>query len=963
MQKVYRLLIIAAAAIMAAGCFKDPNVGVDKASDAEKLDLTAEEVDVLAKFMRGSTQVSLDEAMLSAMNVFGTLDKTRSSVPVTETTFLTMGREADYSVELGYQLPDTIAYVFNFGRNGGFAIVAADSRVDQSVLAFVYSGSFGGNTADNPGMALFMELARNYVKRSIHESELKRAELMPSIQAKLGPGKVITRTGGFNYDTMVVSTGGPAEIMAQITPMLPVEWDQSGSPWNDSVKYGRNNDLTTAPAGCTAVAVAHIMAYWQHPASITVDDFTYDFDWDEMNQFTGFYSRSRAYKNWTYYNANADFDYYPNIPVSITSQVASLMKAIGYRVNMTYTNGVSSASLSDCYALLKNFGYTGVGGVPGKYGVDYDYDVIKTSLDDGKPLMIEGYTGERWDPFYGGVRGDGIGHAWNIDGYLEQREPVQQVITVVDSQTGEVVNVYTTDGYKESRWLHNNWGGGGSWNGYFAESCFDYHETKLPSTRALDYGYAVRIYANLTPPAVRDNMVHIPDSYFRTYLRDVHRIQIDAGGYTTKAQVKNITKIDFARYPFATSLEGVQHFENLTELNCSACTRLQNLDLTGLKKLKILYCLGDFLITSLDLSANTALEFVHCPGNKITSLNVRNLVNLKSLNCNTNQITSLDLSTNTALEELDCGYTRIADLDLSSLVNLKVLKCVSSNYIRTVDLSNNIKLKIANFNYNYLNSLNVANNVELEELNCSNGRNITSLTLGNNSALTNLECYSIPGLTSLNVGGLPNLQRLNCSYTGLTSLDISHNTNLINLACMDCNMSSLDVSNNVYLLGLSVGSNNVTFSNSNKSKITGLRFEGSSMQAFTLNLSGFSELNNLVCYNCPVTSLDLTGCTKLASLSCQSTMLASLNLVGYPQLYFLDCSGNSQLASLNVSGCTSLPVLYCRDNPELFIVDVTGCPNLYSLNASNTPSLQTIYTQHDIYYLYKGDHTQVVMVP
>jgi Leucine-rich repeat (LRR) protein len=59
-------------------------------------------------------------------------------------------------------------------------------------------------------------------------------------------------------------------------------------------------------------------------------------------------------------------------------------------------------------------------------------------------------------------------------------------------------------------------------------------------------------------------------------------------------------------------------------------------------------------LTSLDVSANTDLTYLECEVNKLTRLYLSKNTALTTLHCSSNQITSLDVSQNTALTELGC---------------------------------------------------------------------------------------------------------------------------------------------------------------------------------------------------------------------------------------------------------------------------------------------------------------------
>ena len=106
----------------------------------------------------------------------------------------------------------------------------------------------------------------------------------------------------------------------------------------------------------------------------------------------------------------------------------------------------------------------------------------------------------------------------------------------------------------------------------------------------------------------------------------------------------------------------------------SGALGLESVDLSALQNLEYLTINGNAL-TSLDLSANTALKTLYCFGNSelasiilpagitdlqcygcaLTSLDVSACTGLTRLSCHTNQITALDLSHNPALQTLICS--------------------------------------------------------------------------------------------------------------------------------------------------------------------------------------------------------------------------------------------------------------------------------------------------------------------
>ena len=87
------------------------------------------------------------------------------------------------------------------------------------------------------------------------------------------------------------------------------------------------------------------------------------------------------------------------------------------------------------------------------------------------------------------------------------------------------------------------------------------------------------------------------------------------------------------------------------------------------------------------MSQNTALEYLWCSSNQLTSLDVSRNTALTSLNCSSNQLTELNVRRNTALTDLYCGYNQLTSLDLSNITELKGMLCNRNS--RTVSVEEN----------------------------------------------------------------------------------------------------------------------------------------------------------------------------------------------------------------------------------------------------------------------------------
>ena len=441
--------------------------------------LTEQEAKVLFRMREPENRVSLDEVMKLADEVINILDRESSLRSVSGRSVSTMSalvlenksalRSSDFA---GIDIPDTLAHILNFNDSLGFAIISADTRVDDQILAFSGSGSLIDST-DNPGIAIFLENLEGYILNAIIEAEQQKDSLLKSIEEKLS-AESNTRSMSILVP-IIRSREISRETVRQITPLVSVEWGQ-GKPFNDNLggvcaATWRNPD-GKFPAGCVAVAVAHIISYWRLPPNIN----GHSFNWNELNRYT---ARPVAY------NGAGTLSVF-NAPTHVNNQLANLLQQIGRGVNMNYNCAGSGTSTSNSVAFLLTQGFR-VGGVGieaianGRMGTlikDYNSSTVITSLDNRRPLMIAGCS----------EKNSGC-HQWVIDGYLRQRITRETTI----EQFGRIISQAISTFYPE--YIHNNWGWNGVDNGYFASGVFNSNLTPIHSgTRANEpYNYQHRL--------------------------------------------------------------------------------------------------------------------------------------------------------------------------------------------------------------------------------------------------------------------------------------------------------------------------------------------------------------------------------------------------------------------------------------------------------------------------------------
>ncbi|MFL9836542.1 T9SS type A sorting domain-containing protein [Flavobacterium sp. ST-75] len=201
------------------------------------------------------------------------------------------------------------------------------------------------------------------------------------------------------------------------------------------------------------------------------------------------------------------------------------------------------------------------------------------------------------------------------------------------------------------------------------------------------------------------------------------------------------------------------------------------------------------------------------------------------------------------------------------------------------------------------------------------------------SNITNLNCR-LNHLVTFDYY-LPNLTILQLEYNDLTSLDVSGCANLINLNCRSNDIVSL---NALGLLNLEVlgGENN---------QITTLNLTPSGA-LLNLDIAGGSNVSGLTFSDFPnLEYLDYEGNTQLSSEDISSLV----------NLKRLDCSGVG-LTSLDLTGFTLLEDLYCFDNPlssivtdDLINLYYFGCSNtlLTELDLSHSPGLGFIHVNEN----------------
>jgi hypothetical protein len=214
----------------------------------------------------------------------------------------------------------------------------------------------------------------------------------------------------------------------------------------------------------------------------------------------------------------------------------------------------------------------------------------------------------------------------------------------------------------------------------------------------------------------------IPDSNFEQALID---LGYDFGVHDGTVITANIDTVSYLQIPSLSisDLTGIEAFTALRFLNC-----------------------GDNQLTSINMTRNTALTHLYCGTNQLTSIDVTQNIALTHLDFYINQLTSIDVSQNTALLVLDCGSNQLTSLDVTQNPALIRLRCPNNQL--TSLYTQNTALNYLWCHFNQLTCLNVSQNTNLLQLFANDNPNLTCIEVANVSVANSLWFGGIDAQTS-----------------------------------------------------------------------------------------------------------------------------------------------------------------------------------------------------------------------
>ena len=337
----------------------------------------------------------------------------------------------------GGEAEDSLFYLVNFDDSMGFALLAADTRIEIPVFALTEKGNLSGKAfgeacesvpPENPATA-------DTTVQDIPDYEtFFRVIVGPRINSiikgvlPIKPHKPDAPGGGPQRPPK------PPVITYRYTykcgPYLRTKWDQE-DPFN---RWAPIIGGTHAYAGCIPVALAQILNYHNEP-------YIYGgfcFNWKVINKV-----------------GNVDYKKQYDCEGDTLEMLAATIHRLGQLCKVSYEANATSSNIRKAKRALKELEYRNV--------KIHDTHLLKKTeamLNNGKPVFMRG-AGYK-------VSGGRAGHAWVVDGYATC---IKYINGLIQPQGNNLI--------------HANMGWRGEGDGYYASEIFythaplDYDETDL----------------------------------------------------------------------------------------------------------------------------------------------------------------------------------------------------------------------------------------------------------------------------------------------------------------------------------------------------------------------------------------------------------------------------------------------------------------------------------------------------
>lgn len=427
-----RSFLLLALGFLLTGCIYTPEAEI------------SEPVSTISNTVVQGTSVALEDALAEMYSLMADIGPgTRFAHKSIKSVDLIKGGEFTNSTTRSRSRPvDSLVYLVNFNE-GGFAVLAADERLDP-VIALASGGrmirenfTLTVNNVIQPLNIddLWVEEDEDYLLGGIQPDDsgyfIGNAIINYALRQIINPASTPERP----EEPVDPALDGPTYVEewvvnenATVRKLLETNWHQK-SPFNDQCPVMVN---LRAPAGCVAIAVMQLMAYYEYPVVDSFNGAGTAVTWNDLrtstllptnlNDAAGARTAAAAIALHAGKGCKTKYDFFGTTQSFATpANAKKYLKGLGYNVN--------------------------------KYNSYYENKIF-SEVRAGRPVFI------------GAMSGAVNGHAWVIDGYMERLK------NRIKITSGGIRTIVRTGISKQSL-VHCNWGWMGSCDGYYVSKVFD----------------------------------------------------------------------------------------------------------------------------------------------------------------------------------------------------------------------------------------------------------------------------------------------------------------------------------------------------------------------------------------------------------------------------------------------------------------------------------------------------------
>lgn len=429
----------------------EENTGLDKTSIQRKLELA--EYAAVGNYILTQDEVTENlKSFLSKKeftNCRATNKTNKYTVSIIDTETISLGND-DLSNNRSASLDeynDVNFYLYEIKNNetseASYAVLSDDRRIGE-IITISDNSEFTEDISDSPFMQLFCTKLETYL---IETGEIWNSLTDEDIQNARSAYSNIATSGNYIYSDWKYNSGN-------ISNLLTTKWKQT-TPYNSGIEAVKGKKYIT---GCGATAVAQVMAFHEYPKSCSSKIMSQlKNNWIPASSWNGNY-------NWSLMKGNPRAEY---LSSEGKMMVGAFMYQVAEGVKSNYGTSATSTYNSNYPLFLKSVGYNT------DSVTAYSYEKIKSSINNGCPLVITGscikntkkhkFLWWSWET----VTSYEGGHAWVVDGYCNMK------CTATNKSNKSDVQTFVTN------YVHCNLGWSGSSNGYYIDKVFSVNKNCL----------------------------------------------------------------------------------------------------------------------------------------------------------------------------------------------------------------------------------------------------------------------------------------------------------------------------------------------------------------------------------------------------------------------------------------------------------------------------------------------------